>query len=65
MTETEKLRELKQQIAEIFQQREELKQAIEDGTLSAREGFKRLEPIDIKLSELDLMFKTLWDAQNG
>lgn len=63
MTETEELADLKARIAEVFARRENLKQAMGEGSILPRQGFRELEATDTELSALDLRFKQLWDAQ--
>ena len=53
---------LKARIAEVYGQRERLKQALEAGALTPRAGFLLLDATDHLLSELDTRYKTLWDA---
>lgn len=52
-------------IAEVFARREQLKHALDSGTLPARLGFSQLETVDRELSELDSRFKALWDAAHS
>lgn len=65
MTETEEMDALRARIASVFARREQLKQAVGDGSMPAREGFRELEKVDAELSALDLRFKQLWDAQQA
>lgn len=53
---------LKARIAEVYAQREQLKQALETGALAPRAGFQQLDETDRLLSRLDTRFKGLWDA---
>jgi hypothetical protein len=64
MTDNKELEKLKSEIAGLYQQREQLKRDIENGSIPARQGLHDLEPIDRELSALDLHFKQLWDKQN-
>ena len=54
--------QLKARIAEVYAQREHLKQLLETGALAPRAGFQQLEETDRRLSQLDTRFKALWDA---
>ncbi|QTR47699.1 hypothetical protein J9253_07205 [Thiothrix litoralis] len=63
MTVAEELVDLKARIATVFAQRESLKQAMGEGKMPPRQGFRELESVDTELSALDLRFKQLWDAQ--
>ena len=53
---------IKDLIAQVYAQREQLKQALETGGLAPRAGFIQLNETDRLLSDLDTRFKTLWDA---
>lgn len=63
MTEIEELAALKARIASVFARREQLKQAMGEGSMPPRQGFRALESVDAELSALDSRFKQLWDAQ--
>lgn len=63
MTEIEELADLKARIAQTFARREALKQALSNGSVPPRQGFKELAEVDAALSALDSRFKQLWDAQ--
>ena len=65
MTETAELADLKARIAQTFAQREALKQALGNGSVPPRQGFKELAEVDAALSALDSRFKQLWDAQHS
>lgn len=65
MTVAEELVDLKARIATVFAQRESLKQAMGEGKMPPRQGFRELESVDTELSALDLRFKQLWDAQQA
>jgi hypothetical protein len=58
------LQTLKAEIARVFSQREALKREMETGITTPRQGFSRLEALDLELSGLDARYKTLWDAAN-
>ncbi|MBD3811270.1 MAG: hypothetical protein IE917_03485 [Betaproteobacteria bacterium] len=49
-------------IAQVWAQREDLKQAMTSGALTLRTGLKLLDETDLLLSDLDSRFKALWDA---
>ncbi len=53
---------VKQRIAAVYAQREQLKRALECGAVAPRAGFAQLEAVDQTLSSLDSRFKQLWDA---
>jgi hypothetical protein len=53
---------LKNRIAQVYAERERLKQALETGALAPRAGLQKLEETDRLLSQLDSRFKGLWDA---
>lgn len=53
---------IKARIAQVWAQREHLKQAMGSGALTPRAGLKLLDETDLLLSDLDSRFKTLWDA---
>jgi hypothetical protein len=61
----QRMQQLKQQIAQVFAEREQLKQALENGSVKPSAGFSRLDAIDLALSRLDSEFKTLWDQTQG
>lgn len=63
MTETEEMDKLRACIAAVFARREQLKQALDEGSMPVRQGFQELEAVDKELSALDSRFKQLWDAQ--
>ena len=63
MTEAEEMDYLKNRIAAVFAQRENLKADLASGKLRPRAGFAALESVDAELSALDSRFKTLWDKQ--
>ncbi len=63
MTDAEEMAELRACIAATFTRREQLKQAVGEGFIPARQGFRELEAIDKALSALDSRFKQLWDKQ--
>lgn len=56
---------IKQRIAAVYAQREQLKQALEQGGLTPRAGFAQLEATNQELSGLDSRFKQLWDAERS
>lgn len=58
----QELHQLKASIAEVYARRERLKLTLAEGALSAREGLAALEVIDLQLSALDSLYKTLWDS---
>lgn len=58
----QEISQLKARIAEVYAQRERLKQAMETGALAPRTGLQQLDETDRLLSDLDTRFKTLWDA---
>lgn len=62
MNDPNRLHFLKDEIKKLYQQRESLKALIENGNISGQQGLRELEPIDKKLSALDLEYKTLWDS---
>jgi hypothetical protein len=53
---------IKNRIAQVYAQREQLKQALETGALAPRAGLPQLDETDRLLSHLDTRFKGLWDA---
>jgi len=53
---------LKQRIAAVYAQREQLKLALARGELAPRAGLAQLDAVDRTLSSLDSRFKQLWDA---
>lgn len=53
---------IKVRIAQVWAQREDLKQAMASGALTLRTGLKLLDETDLLLSDLDSRFKALWDA---
>jgi len=53
---------IKARIAQVWAQRENLKQAMGSGALTLRAGLKLLDETDLLLSDLDTRFKALWDA---
>jgi hypothetical protein len=53
---------LKDRIARVYAQRERLKQALETGALTPRDGLQQLDATDRLLSGLDSRFKEAWDA---
>lgn len=61
----QEIQHLKGRIAEVFARREQLKQALEFGSVAPRAGFMQLEETDRELSDLDARFKHLWDASQG
>lgn len=61
----QEMQRLKGRIAEVYAQREHLKQALERGALAPRAGFAQLEATDRELSDLDARFKVLWDAAHA
>lgn len=65
MTDAEEMDELRKCIAAIFARREQLKQAVGESSILARQSFRELEAVDRELSVLDLRFKQLWDAQQA
>jgi chromosome segregation ATPase len=64
MTDSEEMDQLREQIAQTLKQKEALKLAIENATISRRKALRELEQADIRLSALDDRFKRLWDAAN-
>jgi len=56
--------QLKSRIAQVWAEREELKNALNQGALSFIHGMRKLEVVDLELAELDTRFKQLWDATN-
>jgi hypothetical protein len=54
--------QLKDRIAQVYAQREQLKQALATGSLAPRAGLQQLDAIDRQLSLLDTRFKEKWDA---
>lgn len=56
------LQHIKQRIAAVHAQREQLKRALESGDIAPRAGLAQLEAVDQTLSGLDSRFKQLWDA---
>lgn len=56
---------LKDRIAQVWAQREHLKQAMGSGALAPRAGLKLLDETDLLLSDLDTRYKALWDAQSA
>ncbi|MEB4593194.1 hypothetical protein VSS37_19605 [Candidatus Thiothrix sp. Deng01] len=63
MADTEEMADLRARIATVFARREQLKQAMGEGSIPPRQGFRELENVDAELSALDSRFKQLWDAQ--
>lgn len=65
MNDTATLDELKQRIAALWQQREDLKAQLESSrdNKTRRTIWQALETVDTQLSELDSRFKRLWDEQ--
>ncbi|MBF0471650.1 MAG: hypothetical protein HQL48_09785 [Gammaproteobacteria bacterium] len=57
---------LKQEIARLWQQREELKGSLEERMTSTarRKQLQQLITIDEELSHLDTRYKQIWDAQH-
>jgi hypothetical protein len=53
---------LRDRIAQVWAQREHLKQAMETGALAPHTGLQQLDETDRQLSDLDSRFKKLWDA---
>jgi hypothetical protein len=64
MTDTEEMKQLRQQIAQTVRQRDALKLAIENASIPARKGLRELIEMDARLSALDSRFKHLWDNTN-
>lgn len=64
MSDSDRLAQLREQIADTVSQRDALKHAIEDGQVPAGTGLRRLVELDSHLSSLDTEFKTLWDASH-
>lgn len=62
MNTQQEISQLKARIAQVYAQREQLKQALESGALAARDGLHLLDETDRILSHLDTRFKGLWDA---
>jgi len=58
----QEISQLKDRIAQVYAQREQLKQALETGALAPRAGLQQLDATDRLLSQLDTRFKGLWDA---
>lgn len=57
------LDQTRRSIAELYARREQLKQALNSGALATHTGLMQLEVVDLELSALDSLFKTLWDAK--
>jgi hypothetical protein len=53
---------LKARIAQVWAQRERLKQALNEGVMLPSQGLRDLEAVDRELAELDMRFKRLWDG---
>jgi hypothetical protein len=62
MSNEPEMQQLKDRIAQVYAQRERLKQALALGELAPRAGFLQLDRIDLELSGLDSRYKQLWDA---
>jgi len=62
MNAQQEISRLKDRIAQVYAQRERLKQALETGALAPRAGLQQLDETDRLLSQLDTRFKGLWDA---
>jgi len=60
----QEMQRLKVRIAQVWARRESLKEALADGAMSLRQGFRELEAADRELSELDTRYKRLWDMAN-
>lgn len=58
----QEISQLKARIAQVYAQREQLKQALETGAIAPRAGLQLLDETDRLLSQLDTRFKGLWDA---
>jgi hypothetical protein len=57
--------QLKSRIAQVWAERERLKNALNEGAMTIIHGLRKLEAVDRELAALDTRFKQLWDATNG
>jgi hypothetical protein len=61
---TQEMQGLKVRIAQVWAQRESLKQALNEGAMAPSQGLHDLEAVDRELAQMDTRFKRLWDGAN-